>query len=333
MSERKTIADIARSIGVSPSTVSRALRDHPGISAARKREVREAAAAIGFEVCPEPERPGSGLLGCVVPGITHPFYAQVVERLQSLCARDGWELILHLSGGSPASEDIIVRSLVARRVAGVFFIPAIHGSTGLKDCAAVLKTIVVTQQTDLCPSIGISHEEGGRLIAEHFIELGRRACLFVGPVNDPKLLGFRYFAEAQGLTDFRIETVDVTGFDERLSLAAYKGILEHFTQSSIRRFDCLFGYNDLAAMGALHAVVDLGRAVPGDIAVSGFDDVPLAREMLPGLTSVAQPVGQIAQAGYAMLQRLIRGETLPEAERSFSLKPHLVIRASSYSGP
>jgi LacI family transcriptional regulator len=333
MSQRPTIADIARGLGVSPSTVSRALRDHPGISDARKQEVRAAAEAAGLDLRAGPPESRAGLVGCVVPGISHPFFAQVVEMLELVCAQSDCELILHISGGSPATEESIVRSLAARRVDGVIFVPATPASSALDECVEVLRTVVVTQQTSRCPSIGVSHEEGGRQVAEHFMELGRSSCLLVGPRDDPKFLGFRSLIEARRLTGFRVDAVEVDGWDERLSLGAYKAMLSRFDASSIRQYDSLFGFNDLAAVGALHALADLGRKVPGDVAVCGFDDIPLAREMQPGLTSVAQPVGQIVRAGFSLLQRLIRGEAIPAAERSFSLKPHLVVRASTFPGP
>jgi len=336
MSTRPTIADIAKEIGVSPSTVSRALRDHPAISEVRKIEVRAAAEAIGFAV-PEKvvdqkaEHPK--LVGCVVPSVSHPYFVQLIEKLEAVCAQNGCDLILHNSGGSLATEKMIVQRLISRKVDGVFFVPQSADATALEECTRSLKTVVITQQTDLCPSIGVSHEEGGRQVAEHFKEIGRRSCLWIGYPGDTKLQGFLNYIEAQRLTDFKVETLPVFGWDECFIMEVHNTILRRYTVQTIRSFDCVFGVSDLAAVGVLHALKDLRRAVPQEVAVCGFDDTSLAREVWPGLTSVAQPIGQIVRSGFDLLERIIHGESISPEERTFSLKPHLVVRGSTFAGP
>lgn len=335
MSSRATIADIAKELGISPSTVSRALRDHPAISKTRKLEVRAAARAMGFEppASSFARTPARGsLIGCVVPSISHPFFADIIEKLESLCAQNGCELVLHNSGGSAALESAIVQRLVARGVDGVVFIPCSLDMEPLRECARRLKTVVVTQRTPICPSIGVSHEEGGRQVAEHFKELGRRSCLLVGPPEDSKFAGFRSYIESQRLTNFKISSIAVDGWDESFVLAAHKAIIDGFDSESIRQFDCVFAKTDLAAVGAIHALSELGLSIPEDVAVCGFDDTPLAREVYPGLSSIAQPVGQIVLFGFSMLQKLIEGRDIPQGQQSYSLKPHLVVRGSTCSG-
>jgi Transcriptional regulators len=336
MSSRPTIADIARELNVSPSTVSRALRDHPSISEERKVAVRSVAEMLGFELAaPYPAAAANQalLVGCVVPSISNPFFAKLVEKLEMVCAENNCDVIIHCSGGSAASEDMIVERLISRRVDGVFFVPISTDHSALERCAQSLRTVVVTQQTSLCPSIGVDHPAGGQLVAEHFKELGCTSCLLVGQSTDWKFEGFRAYIENQRLSGFRMEMVEVGGWDDQLSSLAYKAIMQRFDSRSIREFDCVFGYNDLIAVGALHALIDLGRKVPEDVVICGFDDTPFARESRPSLTTVVQPVGQIVRSGFDLLHKLILETPIPDGERSFSLKPHLVVRDSSYRGP
>lgn len=296
--------------------------------------MRTAAEAMGFEFPAPPSAVSPGeawLIGAVVPSISHPFFANVIEQLESVCAQNGCDLLLRNSGGSAALESAVVQSLVERHVDGVVFIPCSSDMGPLKECARYLKTVVITQQTPICPSIGVSHEEGGRQAAEHFKELGRRACLLVGPPEDPKFQGFKSYIESQRLTDFQVEAIDVDGWDESFVMDVHKAILERFDSDSIKRFDCIFAKTDLAAVGAIHALKDLGRSVPEDVAVCGFDDTPVAREVRPGLSSIAQPVGQIVRFGFSMLEKLIRGEEI-SGQRSYSLKPHLAVRGSTFDG-
>jgi LacI family transcriptional regulator len=335
MNSRVTIADIAKELGISPSTVSRALRDNPAISKSRRIEVRAAAETLGFDLpagAPAQKAQREWLIGCVVPSISHPFFADIIERLESLCARNGCDLLLHNSGGSPAMESAIVQRLGERDVDGVVFIPCSLDMEPLKECIHYHKTVVVTQQTALCPSIGIDHEEGGRQVAEHFKELGRHSCLLVGPPGDSKFSGFRSYIESQCLTNFKIDDIDVDGWDAGFVLDAHKAIVDRFDSESIKQFDCVFAKTDLAAVGTIHALNELGRSVPGDIAVCGFDDTPLAREVRPGLSSVAQPVGQIVNFGFTLLQKMVNGKEIPQGQQSYSLRPHLVVRGSTFPG-
>ena len=335
MSARPTIADIARECGVSQSTVSRALRDHPSISEARKRSIRTAAENLGFEsrISARTLRgEGSKLVACVVPSLSHPFMSCLIERLEAEGALQGYHLMVANSGGSPNAEKTIVKGLIALQVDGVFFIPSSFESSAFRLCGSVLPTVVVTLQSPEWPSIGTSHEEGGRLVAEHFMESGRTSCLLVGPHDDEKFRGFEAYLESRKVAGFRVERLVADGWDEGLTASVQANLLENYDARSIRRFDCIFGNNDLAALGALHALQDLGIAVPAGIAVCGFDDSPWARVSRPALSSVAQPVSLMVRSAFALLQRLMTGETIPPGERSYSLKPHLVVRDSTYLG-
>lgn len=335
MGARPTITDLAKELGVSPSTVSRALRDHPAISDSRKAEVWAAAEALGLAT-PEPAAPPvtpGRLLSVVVPSITHPFFASVIEKLEAVCAQHEAELIVHSTGGQAALEPSIVRTLVRRQVDGVIFVPTSPDLSSLEDCQLQLPTVVITQHPDSVPSIGVNHAEGGGMAAEHFQELGRSSCLLVGPKNDEKFQGFRAYLETQRLTGFRVEQLEVDGWTDSLSLGARRALLDQYTSVSVKHFDCVFAFNDLAAFGVLHGLQELGVRVPEDIAVCGFDDTPLAREFQPALTSLAQPVGQIVRSGYALLERVIAGNPPAAGERVLTLRPHLVVRASTFGGP
>jgi|GEM_PF-2276466 DNA-binding LacI/PurR family transcriptional regulator len=338
MGDRPTIADIAKELGVSPSTVSRALRDHPAISEARKAEVRAAAESLGFEVKAAPYSDASlvrPLVACIVPSLSHPFMSNFVERLEAEAAARGYHLLVANSGGSPNTEKTIVDSLIARRVDGVFFIPTSFESTSLAECRAALTTVIVTQVAPEWPSIGTSHEEGGALVAEHFMEQSRSSCLFIGPryENEGKFQGFRNYLTARRVTGFRFEQLVADGWDANLSAGVQNTILARYNADSIRQFDCIFGNNDIVAIGALHALQDLGVSIPSEIAVAGFDDTPLAREVRPGLTSVAQSLGQMVRSAFFLLLRLQAEEAIPAGERCIRLKPHLVVRGSTFLGP
>lgn len=335
MKQRTTISEIAAQLGVSPSTVSRALHNSPTISAQRKAEVWKLAESLGLRI----EKPSgnqarhcSGIIACVVPSISHPFFVDIIEKLEGVCAQRGYDLLLRSSNATPAIEYSIVEDLIEKRVDGVMFIPSSTDMTPLRTCVENLKTVVITQLTPLCPSIGINHEEGGRQVAEHFKEIGKHACLLIGPPNDPKFNGFRSYIETEGITNFSVQNLNVDGWDARYIFDTRQALLDRFDTESIRRFDCVFAKTDLAAIGAYHALHELGVSIPDQIAVCGFDDTPLARAVYPALSSVAQPVGQIVNFGVSLLTRLfdVRGE--PFGPTTYTLKPNLVVRGSTFLG-
>jgi len=333
MSSRPTIADIARECGVAQSTVSRALRDHPSISEERKRAIRAVAEALGFEsrISARTLRgEGSQLVACIVPSLSHPFFSRFLEKMEAEAAHRNFQLLVANSGASPAVEKTIVKGLIAREVDGVFFVPSTFDSTALHHCATALNTVVVTLRHPDWPSVATSHEEGGRRVAEHFLETGRRSCLLIGAKEDPKFEGFLSYLASRRVTDFQITWLTLDGWTDDLSLGVRRALGERFTRATIQAIDCVFGYNDVAAVGALHGLRDLGCRVPEDVAVCGFDDTPLAREMNPALSSVAQPLTTLASSAFELLGRIQAGDPIPPGERSFLLKPQLMVRESSW---
>lgn len=337
MRSSTTLADIALECGVSISTVSRALSDHPSISEATKRAIRLVAETRGFQPrisARTIQSIESKLIGCIVPSISHPFFASLIEKLEAEAARLGFQLLLANSGRSPAMEKTIVNSLVARQVDGVFFAPSSVDSSAIQFCGKKLNMVLVTHRSADWPSIGTSHEDGGALIAEHFVELGLSSCLLIGDKSDEKFKGFLSYLEMRRISGFKVAWLEVNNLvNSQLSSSIFARIKANYDQSSIRQFDCVFGFNDLAAIGAVHAFQDLGCHIPSEVAVCGFDNTPLAEETHPPLTTVAQPLNQIVQSAFGLLHRLLANEVLAPDERMISLKPHLIVRASSFPRP
>lgn len=327
-----TMKEIADAAGVSEATVSRALNNHPGISDRRKRQIKELAESMGFEPRQSARTMRNSetlLLGLIVPSVSQPFFAHLIEKLEQVCYQNGYTLSLSNSDSNPHWEAAIVKSLISRQVDGVFMVPTSLDSSALKQCRKAVPTIVLTQVDPTMPSIGVSHEEGGRLVAEHFQEIGCRSVLFVGSEKDQKFLGFQKFFRAQRSLGFKIEVADIGGFDENVAERVHEGLRAQFTREAFAAFDGVFAFNDIAAIGVYHAATNWGFRIPDDFAVCGFDDIPIARELNPSLSSISQPLNQIALSSFSLLQKLIRKQEIPDSELSFSMKPRLVIRGST----
>lgn len=335
MIRQPTLADIAARCGVSIATVSRALSNHHSISESRKREIRVIAEELGFQTrasAKTMQGAASRLLGLVISSLSHPFYSHLLEQLEAQCSARDYQLLVANSWGSVANEKAIVRSFLARQVDGVFFIPTSIESIALGQCASAIPTVLVSHSHPAWPSVGVSHEEGGKLVAQHLLELGRSSCLLVGNPSDPKLQGFQRFFYNRNITGFRSSFLSAEGFTEEINNQVRDALMSGFDKHSILQFDSIFALNDLAAIGAMHALQSFGVNIPEQIAVCGFDDIPLARECTPPLTTVAQPIGRMAENAMQLLTRLMSGEILPVAERMVTINPHLVIRGSSLKG-
>lgn len=330
--QRPTIADIARECGVSLSTVSRALSNHHSISEPRKQHIRQVAKTLGFEprVSARTMRTSESMvLGCIVPSISHPFFSLIIEQLESICSQNGYQLIVANSAGLPQTEKFIVKQMLARQVDGVFFVPYGFDSSALQSCSDAIPTVVITQYSEKFASVGISHEDGGRQIAEHFKELGVSSCLFVGPKNDLKYLGFQSYIQAQKLSKFSLEILETSTWNKNIPENIELLIKKTYTAETIHAFDCIFVYSDLAALGVYHALSDFNCHIPDDILVAGFDDTPFSREIRPTLTSIAQPAKQIVFLSFNLLMDLKSGKSISKEECSILLMPHIVIRNST----
>lgn len=326
------MADIAKRCGVSITTVSRALSNQGAISEARKREIRIVAEEIGFQARASARMlrgSASRLLAFVASSLSNPFYAHLLEKIEDQCRKLDYQLLVANSWGSVANERDIVRSLLSRQVDGVFFVPTGFESSALGLCAATIPTVVVSHYHPAWPSIGVSHEYGGALVAEHLLEIGKKSCLLIGSADDPKLRGFCNFFYNKNITGFKTTSLAAEGFTEEMANQVRDTLLNTYDARTVLQFDSVFAQNDLAAIGSINALQALGISIPRQIAVCGFDDIPLAQEYYPPLTTVAQPLGQMAQAAMLLLSRLIAGESISAEERSIQVKPHLVVRGSS----
>lgn len=123
--------------------------------------------------------------------------------------------------------------------------------------------------------------------------------------------------------------MDLTNWNEDIIDQVHGLFLERFSRESIRNFDSIFASSDLAAIGAYHALADLECRIPEDVMVCGFDDMPVAKEIRPRLTSVAQPIALIARSAFDLLLTLRRGTPLPDDEKRIAFRPHIVAREST----
>jgi DNA-binding LacI/PurR family transcriptional regulator len=332
-----SIKDIARAAGISHSTVSRALSDSPLVNTETKTRIRRLAQEMGYS----PDAAARSLVrghtctvGIVVTTIADPWAAEVVEGIERAAYASGYSLILAASSDEPEREIAAVEMLRSKRVDAVIVtssrVGALHQERlGAAGVPVILLNSHSQQGAPHTFSVRVDDEHGARLATEHLLALGHRRIAHVtglaghSPSVD-RLAGYRAALTGAGIPFDPMRVISGTGrpVAGEHALALLLAIAERPT--------AVFCYNDMTAIGLLRAARLAGLAVPRDLAVVGFDDIPLASYVWPALTTVAQPKFELGQQAMTMALALMAG--CAEGVDDVVLQGRLVIRESTGVG-
>lgn len=312
------IRDIARQAGASIATVSRVVNGSGYVSPAMRERIEAVIAELQF-------RPNAGaalmrrgksrMVGVLVPALDVKFFgilAHVIE--QALFAR-GYHAFICCSSESPEHEAEYIAAMLAQRVDGVI-IASVTSDTAAaaRLTAANVPIVAVDRAIAGAVTVKADHYAGGRLMAEHLLGLGHRRIAVIGapehsaPVQE-RLAGVTDALRGAGLSPVAVRLGQSHGFE------ACRELAETLLRDGIGT-DAIIGLTDLAALGAIHALHEKGIAVPQDVSVIGFDDMPMARYVIPQLTTVAQPIREIGTMAVEQIVRMMTGgepgtDTLP----------------------
>lgn len=329
-----SIVDIAAAAGVAPSTVSRALQDHPRISPARREQIKALAEQMGYrpnQVARSLVTGRSHTLGVVVTEVTDPFVAEVM-RSAELASRDaGYTLLFASSERDPERELEAIRLLLAHEVEGVIVISGRAG-TYYSELRAPSQlgadwplVLINNQQTGPgIYSVRMDNRAGAIAAVSYLKSLGHRRIAFVagperGRSSRERLEGYRQGIAVNGLGSAAEMVVSGAGLleDGPRALAALLTVPEPPT--------AVLCYNDLAAIGLLGAAVRAGMRVPADLSVVGYDNIPLSAFSVPPLTTVDQPKERMGRLAVEMCLAAVEGRSVQDVV----LRGELVIRESA----
>ncbi len=332
-----TIKDIARTANVSFATVSRALNRKYGV----KDETQERILRIAQELNYRPNGIARGLvtqqtftLGLVIPDITNPFFPEVASGIEDAAVNSGYSVLLCNTNWDLRREENYIRLLAERRVDGMIISPIADGlgqgksALGELPIPAVFVSNAPKRSSRSC--VIIDDVRGGFLATRHLIEQGYETVGFVGAATgsvtvDDRLEGYRNALREFGLP-YREQHVVLQDFRRQ---TGHRTILQMIDGGDYPR--AVFAENDLLAIGIVQGIRERGLRVPEDIAVVGFDDIPIAGMQEVRLTTIAQPkqmMGRIAVE--LLLEHIAQGEE--SSPRMVVLEPQLVVRGSSTRG-
>jgi LacI family transcriptional regulator len=331
--QQPTISDVAEKAGVSIATVSRVINGTTPVATETEQRVLDAISELAFVPRAAARVLASNrteTLGLLLPEIGGAFFSPLLRGVEAEAQAAGYDLLIHATSHIPhASTPVAHRPLGEHNTDGLLVFTQSVDEKELARLRALNFPAVLLYQTspsDLnIPSVTIENKSGAQRIVEHLIQVhDRRRIVFLrGPEGNEdsewRERGYRDALELHGVA-FDPSLVGTGGFNEEEARAAVQELLIDGVE-----FDAVFGGDDDTAAGAIAALTLAGKRVPQDVAVVGFDDLPIARYLRPALTTVRAPTEQIGRESVRQLVRLVNGQ---QAEALVLMRTELVIRES-----
>lgn len=336
MSKHVTLKDVAEYAGVSVTTVSNVVRDWPYISPAMRTRVQQAIDKLGYtpHIVAQGLRTGqTQALAFIVPDLSNPYFAEIVSATEELAQQQGYTLLVFNSHEDAQREVACVQRAANRWADGLLIAHTTRTRNSPEFWKQAGIPIVAIDRVPADydgPACALDNHQAGVIATEHLYDLGHRRIAHLAGPQTVRLALERREGYLQTLTK-RGETYQRTlcaseMWDTAEGYRLMQELLDDPTPPT-----AVFSSNDRMAIGALHAICDRGLGVPQDISLIGVDDIEISEHLNPPLTTIRQPVEQLALHAVNMLLTLIRDETLDKP--MILLEPKLIIRQSTGSPP
>jgi LacI family transcriptional regulator, galactose operon repressor len=339
---RARISDVAALAGVSTSTVSRALSNPEVVKPDTRARIRDAIAALGYVPDGSARALALGrgrMVGAIVPTLDNAIFARAVQGLQTTLSSSGYQLLISAHEYNPAAEIEVVRALLERSVDAIVLVGIDHSPQTLELIRASRVALLLMWtypghardgEDNVAPVVGFDNREIGRLAAQHLLDLGHRRFGVISGFmrqNDrarQRVEGFRQTLAEHG---FRLPEANVVEqpFGYEGGRAGLKLLMQLRPAPS-----AVFCGNDVLAMGCLFEAQGSGIEVPGQLSIVGCDDLPIASQITPSLTTVLLPTYELGVRAARAVLHWMKEETPPESE---CLPIELVVRGTSGPAP
>jgi LacI family transcriptional regulator len=313
---------------VSIATVSRALNRSETVAANTISRILSAANELDYV-------PHSGAralstrrtdtIGVLLPDLHGEFFSELIRGIDSGISAHGLHLLLSRSHGDPLEAASVLRTMRSRVDAMLVMSP--YPDDEIFSAALKGRVPLVLLSSGggggQHPTFAIDNHAGAFAITRHLIDTGRRRIAFIAGPSDnieaaERLRGYRAALAAAGIAGEQVAKGD---FSERSGLLAARQMLAAGAP------DAIFAANDMMAIGCLEALREAGLAIPRDVALAGFDDIPVARFLDPPLTTAGAPIAEIGRQAIDCCIELIAQHGVDDRRRTFT--PELVVRAST----
>jgi LacI family transcriptional regulator, gluconate utilization system Gnt-I transcriptional repressor len=353
---RVTLNDVAQAAGVSPITVSRALRGERAVAAPLVARVLAASERLGY--VPDPAARAlasqrSNHVAILIPKLSNALFVDLLDAAQQTLRGAGFQTLIGVTHYDESQEEQLLREQLLHRPAGLLItgldhnaatrqlmarsqVPCVHlmdlpHSTAMDptDANDGIDAPVDQARAGLAEApycVGFRQHEAGSALTRQLLASGRKRIAFAGAQLDPRVMqrlyGWRSALQVAGLYEPTLEWLNPAS-----SSLALGGVMFEQIMGQSPAVDAIFFCNDDLAQGALLAALRLGISVPGRVAIAGFNDLTGSDQMVPPLTTVRTPRAAIGEAGAQMLLSLMRGEA--PSQRFVDLGFQIVQRGSS----
>ena len=334
LTKNVTLSQVAREAGVSPATASRALSnsDHK-VNEDTRRHIFETAKRLGYKVNPIARalrRSVTGTIGMVVPSLENPFFTELVSAVEHVLAQQNLNLFLSDSRNDLETEAQRLRAFTDGSVDGVLISPC--DSTGSLQAVATTSKRVPLVQLDrrvddlACPWVGIDDAAAMNDIFAHLSSIGATSAALITSTGSN--------SSARDRTDFALRSAASYGItlrpehllDGEFSVAWGATAVDRLLGMDTPLPDALVCTDDIQALGAMSRLRTHGLRIPQDVFITGFDDIVFSSLVDPTITTIKQPVDQMAESAVALL-----AETDEERDTRLTFPGQLIVRGTTRS--
>ena len=333
-SEGITIKDIGKKLGISTSTVSRALRDMPDVNPETKTAVMELAKALNYQpnlVALSLVTKRTKTIGVIIPSFTTYFYSEAISGIQEIAQNAGYHVMICHTNESYEAEKKNIQMMLSSRVDGII-VSITRETEDYKHLERLVeKGIPLVLFNRICdlnvPKVQVNDYDGAYKATAHLIEQG---CEKIAHITGPENLALckqRLRGYLDAMNHYRKKIYENLIVYSDFSIESGMECAKELISKSIKP-DGVFVVCDTAAYGAMHVFKKEGYKIPQDIAVVGFTNEPMSELFEPSLTTVAQPINKIGQTAAKMfIEMLEEGKDyIPETR---ILNSELIVRNSS----
>jgi DNA-binding LacI/PurR family transcriptional regulator len=336
-----TIRDIAKECGVSISTVSRALNNHPDISPKTRKKIMDAVSRNSFvpnNSAINLKKSDAKSIALLVKGITNQFFSTMIQVMEDYAQKRSYATILRHVEAYEDEVQVALQLVKEKRLKGIVFlggnfvhsdeqlkqlhVPFVFSTVGTNETRTWYSNVSVDDRAEACKAVSYLIDQGHRNIA--IVTEGSS----IPSVGQLRYEGYRDALEKHGLKLNPKLVMEVTEGIERYSMANGYEATRRLIHSR-EDFTAIFCVADVFAIGACRAVLESGKRIPEDVSIVGYDGIDIGNYYNPKLTTISQPVEKMAEASITLLFDLIDKKRKP---MNIIMPAELVIRESSGSG-
>ena len=298
-----TIVDVARLAGVTPTTVSRVINKRGYISEKTKKRVHEVMDELGYqpnEIARSLTKQKSNTIGVIVPHISHPYFAKLISNLENEAAKKDYKIILCNSKEKAEKEKQYLDMCKSNRVAGIIICSGNVESNKINTGGI---PVVLLEKNFEEGKLGIQCDnyQGGKLATEHLIECGCKKILHLSGVIDEEMPADnreKAFIDvcSKNEIEYFIKKYDIDTYNQMNYYDYIKAAL-----NEIEGVDGIFASSDLIAAQVIQVCNEIKIRIPEDIKLVGFDDVDISQLTTPRITTVHQPIKEMARLSIGLI--------------------------------